>query len=135
MLEMAGIRQYNTVQKIDGVSFMHSLRSDSIAERDVVWHFPNLWGETQDTEEGYGAYSAILKDNYHLIYTWKTGRLRLYDVKNDIGEQNDIAASRPDVVKSMAAELSEYLRERDAQRPSFKSTGKPCPWPDEVTAF
>lgn len=135
VLEMAGIRQYNTVQKIDGVSFMHSLRSDSIAERDVVWHFPNLWGETQDTEEGYGAYSAILKDNYHLIYTWETGRLRLYDVKNDIGEQNDIAASSPDVVKSMAAELSEYLRERDAQRPSFKSTGKPCPWPDEVTAF
>ena len=112
VLEMAGIRQYNTVQKIDGVSFMHSLRSDSIAERDVVWHFPNLWGETQDTEEGYGAYSAILKDNYHLIYTWETGRLRLYDVKNDIGEQNDIAASRPDVVKSMAAELSEANRAR-----------------------
>ena len=132
ILEMAGITQYETRQTIDGVSFMPALRSDSISERDIVWHFPNLWGETQDTEEGYGAYSAIMKGDYHLIYTWETGRLRLYNVKNDIGEQNDIAADNPEVVKTMATELSEYLRVRDAQRPSFKATGKLCPWPDEV---
>ena len=79
-----------------------------------------------------GGKAAILKGNYHLIYTWETGRLRLYDTANDIGEQNDIAANNPEVVKALATELSQYLRERDAQRPSFKSTGKLCPWPDET---
>ena len=132
ILDMAGVSQYETVQSVDGVSFAPVLRGDSIAEHSIVWHFPNLWGESQNTEEGYGAYSAIMSGDYHLIYTWETGRMRLYDVKNDIGEQNDIAASNPEVVASLAKELSEYLRQRDAQRPVLKSTGKVCPWPDEV---
>ena len=133
ILDMAGIKTYETHQTIDGISFVQTLRGDtSDVQRPLVWHFPNLWGETQNTEEGYGAYSAILKGNYHLIYTWETGRLRLYDTANDIGEQNDIAANNPEVVKALATELSQYLRERDAQRPSFKSTGKLCPWPDET---
>ena len=133
ILDMAGIENYETHQTIDGISFVQTLRGDtSDVQRPLVWHFPNLWGETQNTEEGYGAYSAILKGNYHLIYTWETGRLRLYDTANDIGEQNDIAANNPEVVKALATELSQYLRERDAQRPSFKSTGKLCPWPDET---
>ena len=28
-------------------------------------------------------------------------------------------------------ELGNYLRKVDAQRPTFKATGQPCPWPDE----
>ena len=67
-----------------------------------------------------------------MIYSWKSGLIRLYDVKNDVGEQNDIAADNPELVKVLATELSDYLRERNAQRPSFKSTGKICAWPDEV---
>lgn len=78
-----------------------------------------------------GAYSAILKGDYHLIYTWETRQLRLYDVKKDIGEQNDLSQTMPDKVKELAAELSDYLRERDAQRPSLKSTGEVIPFPDE----
>ena len=133
ILEMAGISQYETVQTIDGVSFAGVLRNDSaVYDRPIVWHFPNLWGETQNEVEGYGAYSAILQGDYHLIYSWKSGLIRLYDVKNDVGEQNDIAADNPELVKVLATELSDYLRERNAQRPSFKSTGKICAWPDEV---
>ena len=33
-------------------------------------------GETRDHEEGYGAYSAYMEGDYHLIYTWQTGQLR-----------------------------------------------------------
>ena len=117
---------------IDGVSFADVLKSpEKTKDRVLIWHFPNLWGESQNKEEGYGAYSAILKGDYHLIYTWETRQLRLYDVKKDIGEQNDLSQTMPDKVKELAAELSDYLRERDAQRPSLKSTGEVIPFPDE----
>lgn len=133
ILDMAGVTQYETRQTVDGYDFVPLLRGDVAAyERPIVWHFPNLWGEAQSVEEGYGAYSAILSGDYHLIYSWSSGRLRLFNIKEDIGEQNDIAADNRDVVKRLAHELSQYLRERDAQRPGFKATGELCPWPDEV---
>lgn len=133
ILDMAGIKRYNTVQTIDGKSFVNVLKKPSkIKDRALVWHFPNLWGETQNKKEGYGAYSAILEGDYHLIYTWETQKLRLYNVREDIGEQNDLAAKMPEKVKSLSKKLSDYLRERDAQRPSLKSTGKVIPFPDEI---
>lgn len=133
ILEMAGIKNYDTQQTIDGTSFVHVLKNpNSLQARTLVWHFPNLWGESQNKEEGYGAYSAILKGDYHLIYTWETQQLRLYHVTHDIGEQQDLANQHPEIVKQLSKELSDYLRERNAQRPSLKATGKQIPYPDEV---
>lgn len=131
ILEMAGVKKYKTHQVVDGVSFTDVLMNpEKRKDRVLVWHFPNLWGESQNLEEGYGAYSAIMKGDYHLIYTWETRQLRLYNVKEDIGEQHDLAQAMPDKVKELAAELSDYLRERDAQRPSLKATGEVIPFPD-----
>lgn len=133
ILEMAGIQQYTSLQTIDGVSFAKTLKHPSYSyERPIYWHFPNLWGETQNKDEGYGAFSAILKGDYHLIYTWETGQHRLYNIKEDIGEQNDLSTRYPEVVKELSKELSDYLRSVDAQRPSFKATHTPCAWPDEL---
>lgn len=132
ILEMAGVKSYKTRQVIDGVSFADALKEHRInPDRTLIWHFPNLWGETQNKEEGYGAYSAILKGDYHLIYTWETRQLRLYNVKEDIGEQNDLVQSMPDKVKELAKELSDYLRARDAQRPTLIQTNSLIPYPDE----
>lgn len=132
ILDMAGVKKYTAHQVIDGVSFADVLKSpEKTKDRVLIWHFPNLWGESQNKEEGYGAYSAILKGDYHLIYTWETRQIRLYNVKKDISEQNDLAQTMPDKVKELTAELSDYLRERDAQRPSLKATGEVIPFPDE----
>ena len=131
ILDMAGIDRYKTYQTVDGVSFTDVLRNPELRRnRSLVWHFPNLWGETQNKEEGYGAYSAILKGDYHLIYTWETGMCRLYNVKEDIGEQHNLAADMPEKVKELAGELTAYLKQRDAQRPYLKATGAVLPYPD-----
>ena len=132
ILEMAGVKQYHTLQTIDGTSFAEVLKHPAKRyERPIVWHFPNLWGETQNKEEGYGAYSSILKGDYHLIYTWENRQCRLYNVKEDIGEQNDLAASMPEKVKELADELTRYLKERDAQRPAYRSSGELIAYPKE----
>lgn len=134
ILELAGIRHPHTYQHIDGRSFVGSLRNAQNVNKNriIVWHFPNLWGETQDKEEGYGAYSAILQGDFHLIYTWETGMTRLYNIKNDIAEQHDLAGKMPGVVKRLTAILTRYLRQKDAQRPTDKSTGKVLPYPDKT---
>lgn len=131
ILEMAGIKDYSTVQTIDGISFVDVLRNPTIKrERTIVWHFPNLWGETQNKEEGYGAYSSILKGDYHFIYHWETQQRRLYNVREDIGEQHDISLEQPEILNALAQELTDYLKTTDAQRPSYKATGEICPYPD-----
>lgn len=131
ILEMAGVKEYSTVQTTDGVSFADVLRNPSTRhERSIVWHFPNLWGETQNTEEGYGAYSSILKGDYHLIYHWETQQRRLYNVHEDIGEQHDLALEQPAIADALARELTDYLKSTDAQRPVYIATGEACPYPD-----
>ena len=66
------------------------------------------------------------------MYYYETGEKELFNVPADIGEKNDVAVQYPDIVKRLSKELGAYLRSTDAQRPIFKNTGKPCPWPDEI---
>lgn len=131
ILEMAGIQKYNTTQVIDGKSFVPALKTPQKRhKRPIVWHYPNLWGETQDKEEGYGAYSAYLDGNYHLIYTWETQQLRLYNIAEDIAQQNDLASTHPKLVKKLANDLTKELKKMDAQRPALKATGELIPYPN-----
>ena len=62
----------------------------------------------------------------------KMGILSCTTLQKDIGELNNLAGQQPAKVKEMALKLGKYLRGAKAQRPSYKSTGKPVPWPDEV---
>lgn len=130
LLDMAGADDRKTIQTIDGVSFMHNLvNPKSKKSRTIVWHYPNRWIPESIEEEGYGLYSAIMKDNYHLIYMWENQELRLYDVKKDIAEQNNLVSKKRSVVKKLAKELTDSLLNYKAERPKFQS-GEFVPWPD-----
>ncbi len=130
LLEMAGIKEYTTVNQIDGISFMPLLRQTGNPSkgRALVWNFPNIWG---NDGAGINLNCAIRKDEWKLVYYYETGRKELFHILNDIGERHNLTAQHPDIVKALSKELGSYLRRVGAQRPSFKSSGKPCPWPDE----
>ena len=103
ILDLAGVEDYETVQKVDGKSFAVILRDPSIERtRTNIWHFPSLWGESQDKAEGYGAYSAILKGDYRMIYFWESQERRLYNIKEDIGERNNLAKTEPELLKELS---------------------------------
>ena len=131
ILEMAGVNKYKTVAPIDGISFVPMLREtgDTSKGRVLVWNFPNVWG---NNGPGINLNCAIRKDEWKLIYYYDTGRKELFNIPVDISEQHNVAAEHKDIVKRLSRELGDYLRRVDAQRPTFKSNGKPCPWPDEV---
>jgi arylsulfatase A-like enzyme len=131
ILEMAKVKEYSTVQAIDGKSFVPMLlqTGSTSADRDLFWHFPNNWGPTGP---GIGASSTIRSGDWKLIYFYEDKRFELYNITEDIGELHNLSEQHPEIVKEMAGKLGKYLRSIEAQRPSFKSTGKPVEWPDEA---
>ena len=99
-------------------------------DRDLYWHFPNNWGPTGP---GIGASSTIRSGEWKLIYFYEDGHFELVQYyKRILGNLNNLAGQQPEKVKEMALKLGKYLRGVKAQKPSYKSTGKPVPWPDEV---
>lgn len=130
ILEMAHVKNYKTKQSIDGVSFMPLLhgKKGTNKNRSLYWHFPNLWG---NTGPGIGTTSTVRKGDWKLIYYYETGRKELFNIAEDIGETTNLATKHPEIVRILSMDLGGYLRSVSAQRPSFKVTGKPCPWPDE----
>jgi len=131
ILDMAGTDYDKVPQIVDGRSFLPLLeeRGDPSKDRALVWNYPNVWG---NEGPGISMNCAIRKNQWKMIYDYKTGRKELYDIDNDISESIDIATRYPKVVKKLSRQLGRFLRKSGAQRPSFKSSGKACPWPDEI---
>uniref|UniRef100_UPI003217540B sulfatase n=1 Tax=uncultured Draconibacterium sp. TaxID=1573823 RepID=UPI003217540B len=131
IIEMAGVTNYTTVQHVDGKSFVPLLvkPEEKADTRDLFWHFPNNWGPTGP---GIGATSTVRSGDYKLIYYYRDQHFELFNIKEDIGEQNNLAEKYPEQVKQLAIKLGEYLRNVEAQRPVYKATGEIAPWPDKV---
>lgn len=103
-------------------------KGNSALERDLVWHFPNKWGLSGP---GIGTTSTIRSGDWKLIYWYLTNEVELYNIREDIGEKNNRAEEQPEKVKELASRLGIYLRDAGAQRPLYKETRQPAPWPDE----
>ncbi len=130
ILEMAGIDQPRQVGGIiDGRSFLPWLRngfSEPIEERALYWHFPNCWGPNGP---GIGASSAMRLGRWKLIYDHADQSYELFDLDEDIGEQNNLSASNPGMRDQLARKLGAYLKSVNAQMPTDKTTGERVPYP------
>ena len=60
--------------------------------------------------------------------------LELYDLSQDIGEQDDLAARHPDKVRELAAELDRWIELHDVQLSIVKETGQPVEMPSRAAA-
>ena len=132
LLSMAGIRDYRTVQHVDGVDFtpllLHPRRRH---QRTLLFHFPNVWVRGYQESDGFGAYSALLQGDHHLIYFWASRQFRLYNRRRDIAETHDLSETHPRLLRRLAQQLTDSLLAMQAQRPS-DLTGSPVPWPIEA---
>jgi len=131
LLEIASAQKDNIIQPIDGVSFVPYLRNPAQKDeqRSLVWHYPNKWG---GTGPGINYASGIRKGNWKLIYMMKEQKLALYNLANDIGEQQDLSASNHAKTKELAKELTEKLKKWNAQMPAYQKDNSAVKWPDEL---
>ncbi len=133
ILEMAKVKNYKTVQTIDGESFVPALKNKNYTDstRTLIWHFPNKWAGASNDKE-FSWMSALRKGNWKLIYFQKNGKLELYNLKNDIGEQHNLSSVFPEKVKELAKLLTTKLKNHNAQMPLIEQNGERVKWPDEV---
>ncbi len=99
-------------------------------ERPIIAHYPHQW-EPRVIEE-IDFHSSIREGNWKLVYSMLAARLELYNLTDDIGESNDIAAQHPDIVARLAKHLGDQLREWNSPMPTVRATGKKVPMPDEL---
>lgn len=132
ILQMAEVKQFKTVQTIDGKSFVPLLKNTTNVDRarPLIWHYPNRW--TDKDGPGIHYYSAIRQGDWKMVYSMRTGKKELYNLVNDIGENNDLSNQYPNKVLELSLLISDQLRKWKAPMPSFKVTGKPVPLPDEL---
>jgi len=131
ILELAEITSYETVQTLDGVSFVPLLtgKADPSVNRPLFWHFPNKWGPTGP---GIGASSTVRMGDWKLIYYHLNRSFELFNLEDDISESNNLISQNPSKGKELSQILGNYLRSVDAQMPKDKTTNKQIEWPDKV---
>jgi arylsulfatase A-like enzyme len=107
IFEATGI--HSAAKKIDGTSLFPLLTrgSSSLSRPAIYWHYPHYW-------QNEVPYSVIRKGRYKLIRRYEGVRLELYDLAEDLGEQHDLAAARPDLARELDADLDLWLRETGA---------------------
>ncbi|BDS06972.1 sulfatase [Oceaniferula spumae] len=123
ILEMAGVKE---IPKSDGLSMNPILDNTELdrSKRPLIWHYPNLYDMPP--------HSAIRVGDLKLIYWHTNQKIELFDLKNDIGEKQDLAAKRPEVVSRLAKQLSDDLRSKKALMLTNKKTKQPVPMPDKA---
>ncbi|MBS1607281.1 MAG: arylsulfatase [Bacteroidetes bacterium] len=96
---------------IDGISYLPSLLGNSNAQQNhgfLYWEFPE-----------YGGQQAVRLNNWKGIrQNIQKGNLKieLFDLSNDIREQNDVSADHPDIVKKI-----EQIMKEEHQTPAVST--------------
>ena len=127
VLEMLGIK--NTIKDIDGKSITHLVKGENMARGPIYWHFPHYSNHGMQSPGG-----AIRDGDYKLLEYFENGSVQLFNLKDDIGEQDDLAKSNPEKVKELLAKLHEWRQDVDAQmmtpNPDYKLSEDP--WSGKV---
>jgi arylsulfatase A len=102
--------------KIDGVSIAPLLAGTGTIDRDTLfWHYPHHQHYQQGGTMPYG---AIRAGDYKLIEFFNDMHVELYNIREDIGEEHDLAALQPQKRDELRARLHAWRKEVSAQMPT-----------------
>src|SRR5439155_920201 len=97
LLEACGIKSN---EKVDGVSLVPVVKGGKIERDALYWHYPHY------ANQGSRPGGAIRAGNYKLIEFYENDRRELFDVVADVGENRNLAAEKPEIVKKLAEQLA-----------------------------
>jgi arylsulfatase A-like enzyme len=101
---------------VDGVDLSPVLHQSGKLPRDeLFWHYPH---HQHYQLGGTMPYSAIRKGDLKLIEFHDDMRVELYNLKDDISEQKNLAETMPDKVNELRERLHAWRTEVDAQMPT-----------------
>lgn len=115
----------NKEGQFDGESLVPLLSEVQQPKRkSLFWHYPHY------SNQGGFPGGAVRSGDWKLIERYEDGRKHLYNLRDDIGEKNDLAQKYPEVVRQMTSDLHEWYRKVDAKFLRAKPGG-PSPWKPE----
>jgi arylsulfatase A-like enzyme len=117
---------------LDGESIVPLLKGAKALERKAIfWHFPAYleanygWKGTWRTTPA----GAVRQGDWKLIEFFEDGRLELYNLKDDVGEQNNLAEKMPEKAKELYELMIAWRKSVDAAvptklNPAYDPSGK-----------
>jgi len=118
-LEVAGVAPHPK-QHLDGESLVPLLANEGFDRDAIFWHFPHyIGGHTRSSDTStywITPCAAVRMGDYKLIEFFE-GRVELYNLKEDIGEKNDLSKKMPERAEKMKKRLDEWLEETGARMP------------------
>lgn len=98
---------------VDGVSMAAVLKGGAAPEREALyWHYPHYH------PGGATPYSAARFGDWRLVEFFETGKVELYNLKDDVGEKTDLAAKEPERAAKLHAKLKAWRQAVGAQLPT-----------------
>ena len=123
LCELAGIS--SLPQNIDGISVLPMIMNPQVEiaqTRPLFWHYPHF-----SNQLGRPAGSVRVGD-YKLVELYESGKLELYNLKEDISESNDLSGKMKGKTQEMHRLLADWRKQMNAQmpvpNPSYKSVKK-----------
>ena len=113
ILNLAGV-ELPGERALDGVSLIPVLRSKVSLNRDAIfWHWPHYSNHGRQSPAG-----AVREGDYKLIEYFENGTTQLFNLRDDIGEQNDLTATMPEKAKELREMLHQWRNRVNAQMPT-----------------
>lgn len=111
MLDLAGLQQ-NPELHADGTSLTPLLKGESSIDHEpLVWHYPHYHGST------WTPGAAIRDGDWKLIHFYEFDEVELYNLKEDIAEQNDLSKSNPQKTQELQDKLARWQQQMHARMP------------------
>lgn len=111
LLEMAGLLK-QPKQAIDGISIVPLIKGESMPERALFWHYPHY------SNQGGLPSGTIMVGDYKLIEWFEDMHCELFNIRDDIGETNDLAAGMPERVAALRQQLHDWRQSVGAKMPT-----------------
>jgi len=97
---------------MDGVSLVPLLRETGDFPREALyWHFPTCSYDRHPM-------GAVRRGDFKLIEHYETGRVELYNLRDDIGEQRDLASAMPEQAAALRRDLARWRDAVGARMPA-----------------
>ncbi len=117
-------------QNFDGVSQLPALLGRSKPRDMLFCHFPHYTGQPRATNSLANPASWVRRGDWKLIRFFcdnedQTDRFELYNLKDDLGETRNLAATMPDKVKEMNSLIDIFLQDTKALIPKPNPNYRP----------
>jgi arylsulfatase A-like enzyme len=111
LLEMAGL-PLRPEQHVDGVSLLPLLKGEqSLAREAIFWHYPHYGNQ------GGTPGSSIRVSDYKLLHFFEDDRIELYNLRDDVSEDHDLAAEIPLLTEQLKTRLADWRAQVEAKIP------------------